>query len=644
MAKNLLINIIASDKSARALKGVQKNLSNVKSTVFSLRGALVGLGAGAIIKSFVDVGKEVESLNIRFKFLFGSAEEGTKAFDNLSKFAGKVPFSLEQISRASGNLAVVAEDADDLNRILEITGNVAAVTGLDFETTASQIQRAFSGGIAAADIFREKGIRSLLGFEEGAKVSVAETVAAFEAAFSGTGRFARATDELAQTLEGTLSMIQDKYFNFQKAVAEEFFEELKGEFGDLNKFLEDNEKQILGYAKAIGSNLAEALLLGSQAAQAAAPPLKLVAESVGGLIGGFLSLPQWVQSTGVLGAVLGGRLGFGVLVTISAIAKAVADITKGFTADSNLSELSAELERINLAIGEQEALSFMDEGMAEQAEAAIQKLQNEKEVILSLIEARKKYINQSINEILPAKQEETDLTEKTNQKLLEQYRVIDDLSKRHGTEVQLKLKALREKEQADKEYYDELERRRQTDLQNAIKAANDKAAAEKQAQSQILGDTENTLSILSRMNKNAFRAYQAFQIAQATINAYKGASNALATYPPPYSFFAAAAQVAQGLAYVAQIRSQSYSGRALGGRVQAGSAYMVGEGGGPEMFVPDQSGTIIPNKDLGKTVNVNFTINAVDTRGFRALLRNERGTIVNMINQAVTDKGREAVI
>ncbi len=109
--KNVNLNIIAKDKSKQALQGVQKRLGNVKNAVFSLRGALVGLGAGAVIKGFVDVGKEVESLQVRFKFLFGSVEEGSKAFDNLAKFAGTVPFSLEEISRASGNLAVVAKDA-----------------------------------------------------------------------------------------------------------------------------------------------------------------------------------------------------------------------------------------------------------------------------------------------------------------------------------------------------------------------------------------------------------------------------------------------------------------------------------------------------------------------------------------------------
>ena len=59
----------------------------------------------------------------------------------------------------TGNLAVVADNAEELAELLKITGNVATITGLDFQTTASQIQRAFAGGIASADIFREKGVR-----------------------------------------------------------------------------------------------------------------------------------------------------------------------------------------------------------------------------------------------------------------------------------------------------------------------------------------------------------------------------------------------------------------------------------------------------------------------------------------------------
>ena len=160
MTKKVNIDIVAKDKTKGAINTTKKGLDGLKKSVFNLRNAFLGLGTGLLIKNLVQTGKEVESLKVRFKFLFGSAQEGAVAFDNLAKFAGRVPFSLEEIARSSGNLAVVSKDAADLSRILEITGNVAAVTGLDFQTTASQIQRAFSGGIAAADVFREKGVRS----------------------------------------------------------------------------------------------------------------------------------------------------------------------------------------------------------------------------------------------------------------------------------------------------------------------------------------------------------------------------------------------------------------------------------------------------------------------------------------------------
>ena len=60
-------------------------------------------------------------------------------------------------------------------------------------------------------------------------------------------------------------------------------------------------------------------------------------------------------------------------------------------------------------------------------------------------------------------------------------------------------------------------------------------------------------------------------------------------------------------------------GRADGGPVAGGAAYMVGERG-PELFVPRMSGTIIPNKSMGMIGNTtqvtNNYINAIDVKSF----------------------------
>jgi len=72
---------------------------------------------------------------------------------------------------------------------------------------------------------------------------------------------------------------------------------------------------------------------------------------------------------------------------------------------------------------------------------------------------------------------------------------------------------------------------------------------------------------------------------------------------------------------------------------------MVGEKG-PEMFVPSGSGKVVANNQMGggQPVNVNFNINTVDARGFNELLTNSRGVIVNMINSAVNETGRQAIV
>ena len=127
--KKVNIDIVAKDRSQQALNKVRGSLDRVKQSVFNVRNALVGLGGGLVIKSLVNTGKEIESLQVRLKFLFGSTEEGAKAFDEMAKFASKVPFSLEEIQQGAGVLSVVAKDADELAHIMQITGNVAAVTG-----------------------------------------------------------------------------------------------------------------------------------------------------------------------------------------------------------------------------------------------------------------------------------------------------------------------------------------------------------------------------------------------------------------------------------------------------------------------------------------------------------------------------------
>ena len=183
------------------------------------------------------------------------------------------------------------------------------------------------------------------------------------------------------------------------------------------------------------------------------------------------------------------------------------------------------------------------------------------------------------------------------------------------------------------------------DRATAEKIAQDRVAFEKKTEfdkSQFFIDQSATVfNALGKQNKEAFKAAQALNIAVALMNTYRAASVALATYPWPFSLVAVAAAVATGLAQVAAIRSQSYSGRALGGGVMGGSSYIVGERG-PELFTPTNSGKITRNQDLGagSGTTVNFTVVANDTRGFDELLTARKGLITQIIQDAQLEKGR----
>ena len=80
-----------------------------------------------------------------------------------------------------------------------------------------------------------------------------------------------------------------------------------------------------------------------------------------------------------------------------------------------------------------------------------------------------------------------------------------------------------------------------------------------------------------------------------------------------------------------------YKNRAEGGN----TAFMVGEQG-PELFVPNRPGTIVPNDDVrpaGSPINANINISAVDAAGVEDVLMNQRGNIISMIREAANAQG-----
>ena len=150
------------------------------------------------------------------------------------------------------------------------------------------------------------------------------------------------------------------------------------------------------------------------------------------------------------------------------------------------------------------------------------------------------------------------------------------------------------------------------------------------------------ISQLAQSNKTAFQIDKALSMARAIMNTAQGVTKALAVGNIPLAFIIGAL----GAVQVATIAKTKYQGRRLGGRMNQGEPYMVGEAGA-ELVVPDRASNVVPNNKLGgmsQPVTVNFNISTVDARGFNELLVNSRGTIVNLINSAVNEKGKMAIV
>ena len=615
--QKLNIDIVAKDRSKQALGTLQGSLGRLKQSVFNLRNAFIGLGAGLVIRNIVNTGKQLENLQVKLKFLFGNAQEGAKAFDEMAKFAARVPFSLEQIQQGSGVLATVAKDANELAHLMEITGNVAAVTGLDFQTTSSQIQRSMSAGIGAADLFREKGVRAMLGFQAGAEVSIEETVAAFNKVFGKGGKFGNATKELAKTFEGTLSMIGDKIFNFKKVLLEAgFFRELKNQFGDLNKFLEDNGKKVDALAKKVGKGLAIAF--------------KGLADTV---IFVKNNIDKFALALGALISMKVAGFFYGIVTAINAMTFAM----KGFNIATKRNIIFGSIMVFASAMGFLIKKFREFKGELNEQEHTIESLTKEIEKYEKILSNTRANVAAKKN----AKEQIVLLEEKIN--LLKQERDEANLA----ATAHMRVKTTFDEQKSVLEEINSLLKKDLEEITNVSKQVtgvlNDgiKGFSKGIAESIVLGkelhmtmkELAQTLSvkILSIVIETITRKGVELAI-EKMITREKEKQAGLKHHSTGSTLFSMA-------------KSFLGFGKASGGAVSKGQPVVVGERGA-EMFIPNQSGQITQaaRGTGGGTVNVNFNIEAIDSNSFNSVLVENRGIITSIINNALNEKGRRELV
>lgn len=306
-------------RTAAVLGRMKMGFAGLRASLFSIKGLLVGGAAGLLGKSFLDAAVQTENLEVRLKSLTGSAGNAQLALKAITEFASGVAFSFEEIQASSGSLITISKDVEEFNKIMKITADIAAVTGLSFQDTSAQILRAFSGGIAAADMFRERGVNAMLGFQQGVQVSADETrkkiVGMWFGPGSATNTLKDAAQDLATTWTGITSMLGDRWFAFRrdvldngvfdllKASAQVTLDFIDGRFGEFTK---NGQNAAATLAEVFGN-----LFIGIAdfSDKWLIPVFETFSQGVDNIMKVWNAMPSWMQNVGMLGAIMLGPKG-----------------------------------------------------------------------------------------------------------------------------------------------------------------------------------------------------------------------------------------------------------------------------------------------------------------------------------------------
>ena len=586
--QKLNIDIVAKDKTREAFDKLDKNLSKVKQSVFNLRNAFIGLGAGLVIRGFVNAGIQIENLEVQLNALFGSAHEAKRALKSVTDFASGTPFELANIQQGITALATVRKQAEEagvsFDELLKITGNTATVLGGDFALASLQIQRSFSAGISSAELFRERGVKAMAGFKEGVSINARESINGLRKAFGTGGEFGNLIDDLSRTLFGTISNLKDAFFIFQVEVSKGFFGALKENLGDLKTSVEANRQTINEFAQIIGTGLSKAIQGTAKAVIFLKDNIKLITEAIKILIA-FKLVTFFYNLATAIGVATIAMKKFNVATRKNLILAGGAVF---------VSQLDKIIKKFKEMRGISDEVDIMPE--EETPTTTITKKIPESTFMDKLILQAKIF-----------KSMITDLNSTA----------LEDMKKKFFTIGETIART----------------------INNGIKKVS-RSIAESVVLGKDLAETFRNIAqqllvnILAHFIEMTARLLIDIALQRQKLDTMKKQESSLKR------------QIALQAILMALGGGGGFPGFAKGGAVSKGKPIVVGERG-PELFVPNSTGQITQSArgtGNGGATTVNFNITTVDAKGFDDLLVSRRGTISRIINESVNERGREAII
>ena len=580
------IRLRAKDETANAFKSVKGSLGGLKNAVFSVQGAIAGIVGGAVVGTIVNANKSFQSLQASLITFTGSAEAAAAQFEVLQKFAATTPFALEEV--VGGFNKLIARGINPSIESLTAFGNIASGTGKSLDQF---IEAVADAAVGEFERLKEFGIKAA---SEGDKVSltfggVTKTIGKNSQEMLtyleqlGQTKFAGSIERQANTIGGAFSNFGDSISTLSVAIGEaglnDFLVETTREMSRLINVTTQATKANLGLIDVIGITLREAF-------GGATESLKVYRKELETLKKGRSILEFF-----------------------------------GFDLTNSNQEIEDVRKKINILLeSERNAAGISGFTPRRAITAPVKALPT-----ATVSKDQQKAIDAYNKSIIDAEVHWAGAMTGSERNARNRLKVIEDTKK-----------ALDDLKVAQTGgFYDPAQRgKRQNTLPAELEVIKETLEASKSPLQQYAESVDNVQASLQNVALSGLKSME-----DALVGLVNGTMSA------KDAFRSMASSIINDLIRIMIQKSItgpiagamdgffSGGGKAIGGSVQSGKPYMVGERGA-EMFVPNQSGSIIPSNRLGGgggTV-VNQVINI--TTGVQQTVRAEIMTLMPQIANA----------
>jgi hypothetical protein len=588
-------------------KGFERGLASAGRSLGSFAAKVgVAVGATAGLSKAIQAGRTVEDLRVRLDFLAGSAENGARTLEMATKAAQDMPFALEDISAGLSSIVPISDTFGALETNLQAVADVAAISGLSFEQTAQQFQRAFAGGAGAADLFRDRGILAMAGFESGVSYSVEQTqkkLLEFAAANEG------AADALNQTLTGALSQVEDRLFKVNAAFGAAFNPQLTALLTAVIDAFDAGSGSINEMARSLADNLYNALeqvIIGSAALlDMIMPVFSFVTDGINNLFTFFNKLPPTLKALGLFGFMMLGGKGKLIVVAISAAYETIIGLANSALqviesmANKAIMGINAVIEYVNTIPGVN--LTLFNE--VDFGEVTPEGVKNKLDEILSIFED-----NTEIATIGPIERKITDILSAARAQIEELKAEANAAATAgEGGPPESPSDPLGTPDNEEETSWGKFT----SGWGSATEAFKKNVEDMTQFGEQLFNKMANGFSdaILNFVETGKLSFKDLFKTLMTELIKMQANKLFLTLFGGP------------GGGAIGSFFSGLF--KAEGGPVSANRPYIVGEQG-PELFMPSSAGTIVPNGEFGMggggTTVVNYNISAVDAMSFKQMV------------------------